>query len=64
MTQFVDIVNELCPLLKPYVEAHKREKEEQERKRCVACYYHLKAKGVPQHCNLNQFCLIVLLSMP
>ena len=33
MTQFIDMVAKLCPLLQPYVDAHKREKEEQERKR-------------------------------
>ena len=35
MKQFVDIVSNLCPLLQPYVDAHKREKEEQQRKKWV-----------------------------
>ena len=32
MTEFVRVLDGLCPLFKPYIEAHKTEKEEAERK--------------------------------
>lgn len=28
---YVSLINDMCPLFKPYMEAHKREKEERER---------------------------------
>ena len=33
MQKFVDQLQALCPLFKPYLEAHKAEREEQERKK-------------------------------
>lgn len=44
--EFVMVLDGLCSLFKPYVEAHKREKEEQERKRLVfnAFFRNVKTK--------------------
>ncbi len=33
MKEFITNLNKLCPLFEPYVQAHKAEKEEQERQR-------------------------------
>ena len=35
MVELIKVLDSFCPLFKPFVEAHKREKEEQERKRLV-----------------------------
>ena len=35
MGEFVKYLDNLCPLFKPYVQAHKAEKDEQERRRWV-----------------------------
>ncbi len=35
MSDFIKQLDKLCPLFKPYVQAHKAEREEQDRKRYV-----------------------------
>ena len=36
MKKFIELINETCPLFRPYVEAHRRDREEQERKAYVS----------------------------
>lgn len=42
MTEFVEQLDAMCPLFRPYVQAHKTEKEEKLRKQWVFNCAHLK----------------------